>query len=108
MNSLNHEYTWRVLRVTQSFMQPLKGIHSVRYFWTDAFFFFFGLQFSEELTGIFSPNILFNSKADYEHENRTLQEVQDHMEDKQMKVTNCKILARWVQEKMRRAIQMAL
>ncbi|XP_004941230.2 uncharacterized protein LOC422643 isoform X1 [Gallus gallus] len=52
------------------------------------------IQLSEELTGIFSPNILFNSKADCERENQTLQEVQDHMEDKQMKVTNCKILAR--------------
>nr|XP_038034174.1 protein FAM47E [Anas platyrhynchos] len=41
------------------------------------------------------PEILFKSKAgynDYQRETQTPQEVQDHMEDKQMKVTGCKKL----------------
>lgn len=42
---------------------------------------------------MFNPEILFKSKAHCEQENQTLQEGQDQMEDKQMKVMSCKILA---------------
>ncbi|XP_071894128.1 protein FAM47E isoform X1 [Anas platyrhynchos] len=49
----------------------------------------------EEVAGVPGPEILFKSKAgynDYQRETQTPQEVQDHMEDKQMKVTGCKKL----------------
>ncbi|XP_032300463.1 uncharacterized protein LOC107313358 isoform X2 [Coturnix japonica] len=51
------------------------------------------IQLFKEATDIFNPRILFKSKVDYEQENQTLQEVQDHMEDKKMEETICKILA---------------
>ncbi|XP_072191197.1 uncharacterized protein [Excalfactoria chinensis] len=50
------------------------------------------IQLFKEVTDIFSPRILFKSKVDYEQENQSLQEVQDHMEDKKIKVTSYKIL----------------
>lgn len=66
-----------------------------------------GLQLFEEVAGVSGPEILFKSKAgynDYQRETQTPQEVQDHMEDKQMKVTGCKKLVQWVQDKIRRLI----
>ncbi|XP_052539214.1 uncharacterized protein LOC128080718 isoform X2 [Tympanuchus pallidicinctus] len=51
------------------------------------------IQLLNEVTGMFNHKILFNSKAHCEQENQTLQEGEDQMEDKQMKVMSCKILA---------------
>ncbi|XP_035181531.1 protein FAM47E-like isoform X2 [Oxyura jamaicensis] len=49
----------------------------------------------KEVAGVLSPEILFKSKTgynDYQRETQTPQEVQDHMQDKQIKVTGCKKL----------------
>lgn len=81
--------------VAQSFTQPARAINPMSCFFRTDTLPLLGLQLFEEVAGVLGPEILFKSKAgynDYQRETQTPQEVQDHMEDKQMKVTGCKKL----------------